>query len=80
MSAHIYTLAEITEAMRGRERIVAPGGESMAWEQYCLDARRKYGVMPYSDSANGTEVADRFAAEWLAFARDATPEALTEDD
>ena len=62
------TLHDITELMREHDRIHAPGSESDQWGEFCANAVRQYGTMPYSDKAYDTPVDDEFARFWSAVA------------
>lgn len=58
-------LSTLTDEIRDRERLLAPGSETGLWSNYCEAVRLEAGVLPHHDHDDGIEVDDRFAIEWI---------------
>jgi hypothetical protein len=63
------TLDELTDAMREYNRLVAPGSECTAWQDYVQDIWTIYGVSPWADGAESFHVSSQTARYWGDVAR-----------
>jgi hypothetical protein len=69
------TLSDLADELRrDYEAVHAPGSETSLWGEFCEDARRECGVLPYSDDARETTVSAAFAEGWRRIYAEAYPE------
>ena len=57
-------LSQITKEMKEMNGAVAFGSECNAWQDFVEDCHRQYGMAPWSDLAEDTEVSKQFAEYW----------------